>query len=171
LHLGVSVETSGAAGFGLSESLLKERACIATKENTVANNTFESSSDSISDAVPAFGDVASRVQKSASALGEKASELGRDAVEAIDARRGTAASGLEGAAAGLHRNADKLPANVGQLAHQAADKLDATAGYVRENTMQDALADLEAYVKAHPTQALLGAAVVGFCAGRMLSRD
>lgn len=137
----------------------------------MANNKFDSSADTINDAVTGLGDVASRVQKSASALGEKASELGRDAVDAIEARRGTAASGLEGAAAGLHRNADKLPANVSQLAHQAADKLDATAGYVRENTMQDALADLEAYVKAHPTQALLGAAVVGFVAGRMLSRD
>ena len=58
-----------------------------------------------------------------------------------------------------------------QFAHQAADKLGATADYVRENTMQDALSDLEAYVKAHPTQAILGAAVVGFCAGRLLSRD
>ena len=132
----------------------------------MANNKFDSSSDTINDAVTGLGDMASRVQKSASALGEKASDLGRDAVDAIEARRG-----LEGAAAGLHRNTDTLPANVSQLAHQAADKLDATAGYVRENTMQDALADLEAYVKAHPTQALLGAAVVGFCAGRMLSRD
>ena len=137
----------------------------------MANNKFDSTSDTINDAVTGLGDVASRVQKGASALGEKASELGHDAVDAIEARRDRAASGLEGAAAGLHRNADRLPANVSQLAHQAADKLDATAGYVRENTMQDALADLEAYVKAHPTQALLGAAVVGFCAGRMLSRD
>ena len=137
----------------------------------MANNKFESTSDSINDAVGGLGDVASRVQKSASTLGEKASELGRDAVDAIEARRGTAASGLEGAAAVLHRNADRLPGNVGPLAHQAADKLGATADYVRDNTMQDALADLGAYVKAHPTQALLGAAVVGFCAGRMLSRD
>jgi ElaB/YqjD/DUF883 family membrane-anchored ribosome-binding protein len=137
----------------------------------VPNKTFESASDTLGNAVPSIGDVASRMQERASALGEKASELGQDAVDAIDARRRTAASGLEGAAAGLHRNADKLPANVSQYAHQAADKLDATADYVRENTMQDALADLEAYVKAHPTQALLGAAVVGFCAGRLLSRD
>jgi ElaB/YqjD/DUF883 family membrane-anchored ribosome-binding protein len=136
----------------------------------VANNKFESS-DPISDAIPSIGDVTSRVQKSAAALSEKASELGQNAVDAIDARRGTAASRLEGAAAGLHRNADKLSANASQVAHQAADTLDATADYVRENTMRDALSDLAAYVKAHPTQALLGAAVVGFCAGRMLSRD
>jgi hypothetical protein len=39
----------------------------------VANNKFDSSSDAINDAVTGLGGVASRVQKSASALGEKAS--------------------------------------------------------------------------------------------------
>ncbi len=130
----------------------------------MANKTFESSSDSIRDA-------ASRAQERAAALGEKASEFAHDAVDAIDARRGAAASGLEGAAAGLHKKADKLSGNVSQFAHQAADTLDTTADYVRETTTRDALADIAAYVKAHPTQALLGAAVVGFFAGRMLSRD
>jgi len=137
----------------------------------VANNTFGTPSDTVSDAVPSLHDVASRVQDGASALAEKASAFGHDTVDAIDARRGTAASGLKSAAAGLHKNADNLPGNVSQFAHQTADKLSATADYVRDNTMQDAWADLEAYIKAHPTQALLGAAVVGFCAGRMLSRD
>ena len=137
----------------------------------MANNKFGTPSDTINDAIPSIHDVATRVQDGASALADKASSIGHDAVDAIDARRGTAASGLESAAAGLHKNADNLPGNVSQFAHQTADKLSATADYVRDNTMQDALADLEAYVKAHPTQALLGAAVVGFCAGRMLSRD
>lgn len=135
----------------------------------MANSTFGSPSDT--DAVPSIGDVALRMQEGASALGEKVSEFGHDAVDGIDARRGSAASGLESTAAGLHRNADKLPPNIGQFAHQAADKLSASADYVRENTMQDAWSDLEAYVKAHPTQALLGAAVVGFCVGRTLSQD
>ena len=135
----------------------------------MANSTFGSPSDS--DAVPSMGDAASRMQEAASALGDRVSEFGHDAVDAVDARRGTAASGLESAAAGLHRNADKLPPTVSRFAHQAADTLDATADYVREHTMQDAWSDLWTYVKAHPTQALLSAAIVGFCAGRMLSRD
>ena len=137
----------------------------------MANNTFGTPSDTVSDAVPSLHDVASRVQDGASALAEKASAFGHDTVDAIDARRGTAASGLKSAAAGLHKNADNLPGNVSQFAHQTADKLSATADYVRDNTVRDAWADLEAYVKTHPTQALLGAAVVGYCAGRMLSRD
>ena len=137
----------------------------------MANNTFDSHADAITDTIPSMGDVASRIQDKASALAGKAADFGHDAVETIDARRGSAASGLESAAAGLHRNADKLPDSVGQYAHQAADRLGATADYVRDNTMQDAAADLEAYVKAHPTQALIGAAIVGFFAARMLTRD
>jgi ElaB/YqjD/DUF883 family membrane-anchored ribosome-binding protein len=134
----------------------------------VANKKFESP---LSDSIPSLDDVASRVQKGASALGAKASELGRDAADAIYARRDTAASGLEDAGAGLRGNADKLSANVSPLAHQAADALDSAAGYVRENTTRDSLAGIGAYVKAHPTKAVVAAAVVGFCAGVMMSRD
>lgn len=136
----------------------------------MASNPFGSPSGTMSDAIPSVGDVASRVQGTASALGAKVSDFAHDAVDAIDARRGTAASGLQSAAAGLHTNADRLPARVGQFAHDAADKMSVTADYVRGHTMQDALADVSRYVTAHPTQALLGAAVVGFFTGRMLSR-
>ena len=38
-------------------------------------------------------------------------------------------------------------------------------------TLRDVVTDLKSYVKAHPTQALVGAAVVGFMAGRLLQRD
>jgi len=116
-------------------------------------------------------EVASQVKDEAAELGQKASEFGRTAVGALDARRGTAASGIDSAATALHANADKLPATVGKFAHQTADTLSATADYVRDNTMRDAMADLKSYVKAHPTQALVGAVVVGFMAGRLLQRD
>ena len=137
----------------------------------MANRPFESQHASIADTMPNMGDVASRIQETASALAGKAADFGHDALETLDARRGNAASGLENAAAGLHRNADKLPASVGQYAHQAADTLGATADYVRDNTTKDAASHLEAYVKAHPMQALIGAAVVGFFAARIVTRD
>lgn len=138
----------------------------------MANTTsFDPHTGAVTDTVPSMADVASRVRDTASTLAGKAADLGHDAVDTIDARRGSAASGLESAAAGLHRNADKLPVNVGQYAHRAADTLGSTAEYVRDNRVQDAAADLEAYVKAHPTQALIGAAIVGFFAARMFTRD
>jgi ElaB/YqjD/DUF883 family membrane-anchored ribosome-binding protein len=37
--------------------------------------------------------------------------------------------------------------------------------------MRDMFSDLEGYVKAHPTQALLGAVVMGLLVGRTMRRD
>jgi ElaB/YqjD/DUF883 family membrane-anchored ribosome-binding protein len=123
------------------------------------------------DGASTMSDVASRIQDTASELGQKASDLGHDAVDAIDARRGTAANGLDSAAAGVHANADKLPPSMSGFAHQAADGFGVSASYLRENKLGDMVADLEAYLKAHPGQALAGAVVLGFFAGRMLRRD
>lgn len=139
--------------------------------HALTNKPFGSPSDAISDATSSMREVASQVKDEAAELGQKASEFGRTAVGALDARRGTAASGIDSAATALHANADKLPATVGKFAHQTADTLSATADYVRDNTMRDVVTDLTSYVKAHPTQALVGAAVVGFMAGRLLQRD
>src|ERR1022692_658625 len=118
-----------------------------------------------------IGEVSSRVQDKAAELGHRASEFGHKAVGAIDAQRGSAANGLDSAAAGIHANADKLPPNVSGFAHQTADKLGATANYVRGNKLEDMVSDLGKYVKANPAQALIGALVVGFLAGRMLRRN
>jgi hypothetical protein len=117
------------------------------------------------------GSVADTISDAAASVGDKASELGQKAVDSIDARRGSAASGLDSAAAGIHANADKLPPSVGPYAHQAADTLEATADYVRDNKLRDMWSDVEGAIKAYPMQTLLGAVVVGFLAGRMLRRD
>jgi ElaB/YqjD/DUF883 family membrane-anchored ribosome-binding protein len=137
----------------------------------LTNKPFGSPSDAISDATSSMREAAAQAQEEAAELGKKASEFGRTAVGALDASRSTAASGIESAAGALHANADRLPVTVGKFAHQTADTLSATADYVRDNTMSDVVTDLKSYVKAHPTQALVGAAVVGFMAGRLLQRD
>jgi ElaB/YqjD/DUF883 family membrane-anchored ribosome-binding protein len=123
------------------------------------------------DTTSKIGDVASRVQDKAADLGHRASEIGQKAVGAIDAQRGAAASGLDSAAEGLHANASKLPSSVSPYAHQAANKLGDTADYVRGNRVQDMVSDLGKFVKANPTQAIVGALVIGFFAGRMLRRS
>jgi ElaB/YqjD/DUF883 family membrane-anchored ribosome-binding protein len=53
------------------------------------------------------------------------------------------------------------------VAAQAQKKV---TSYLREHDTQDMLADLRAYVKAHPTQALIGAAAFGFLAAALLRR-
>ena len=137
----------------------------------MTNKPFGSPSDAFSNATSSMHEGAVHVHEEAAALGQKASEFGRTAVGALDAQRSTAASGIESAATALHANADRLPATVGKFAHQTADTVSATADYVRDNTMRDVVTDLTSYVKAHPTQALVGAAVVGFMAGRLMQRD
>ena len=46
--------------------------------------------------------------------------------------------------------------------------MESTATYLREHDTQTMLNDIEAYVRGHPTQAVIGAVAVGFVLGRML---
>ncbi len=101
-------------------------------------------------------------------LKEKASEFGRKAADAIDGKVASAAIGLEQAAATLHGRADNLPGvdKVSSLAHSAADKLSATAGYFREHDVDRIKDDLKTLVKNNPGPSLLIAGVIGFFLGR-----
>jgi ElaB/YqjD/DUF883 family membrane-anchored ribosome-binding protein len=89
----------------------------------------------------------------------------------VDANRNVAAQGLEQAASTIRDKADSLPGGetVTDLAHTAADKLTATAGYVRETDVNTMMSDVETLVKNNPGPALLAAAVVGFLVGRAFS--
>ena len=57
------------------------------------------------------------------------------------------------------------------MAHTAADKLEATADYVREHDVKDMISDVERFVKDHPSQSLIAAAAVGFLVGRAFRRE
>jgi len=140
----------------------------------VANNEYGSYSsssgfdgDSISDAATGVKD---QVKDQAAKVKDQAAKYGQKAVEAVDASRSSAASSLENAAAGIRDNADRLPGGpqVGQFARQTADKLGATADYLREHEAKDIVSDFQSFLKAHPAQALIGAVVVGFLAGRSM---
>ncbi|MEO8369076.1 MAG: hypothetical protein ABI806_07755 [Candidatus Solibacter sp.] len=111
-------------------------------------------------------DVATQVK-------DKVANVGRAAAEKIDANLQSAASGLGNAASSLHENADSLPGGekVSEMAHAAADKLGATADYVREHDVSGMAADLERLVRNNPAPALLSAAVIGFLVGRAMSND
>lgn len=119
----------------------------------------------------AFNKVSGAVEQTKSKL----TEFGTAAAGKIDQNRAVAASGLEGAAATLHQQADRLPGGekVTQFAHTAADKLNATAGYVRQNDLNSMRSDIEELVKKNPGPSLLAAAALGFLIGRSLkgSRD
>jgi len=104
---------------------------------------------------------------------DKVANAGRAAADKIDANRQGAASGLESAANTLHQKADSLPGGekVSNLAHAAADKLGATADYVRRHDVSSMTSDLERIVRRNPGPALLTAVIAGFLVGRAMSND
>ena len=104
----------------------------------------------------------------ATQLKHKVSEYGRKAADKIDENMDSVASGLDKAAATLHGRAENLPGveKVSGLTHAAADKLSATAGYVREHDTNRMMADVTTLVKNNPGPSLLAAGVIGFLVGR-----
>jgi ElaB/YqjD/DUF883 family membrane-anchored ribosome-binding protein len=102
---------------------------------------------------------------------DKVSETATHVKDTVDANRNVAAQGLQQAASTIREKADSLPGGetVTDLAHTAADKLTATAGYVRETDVNTMMADVETLVKNNPGPALMAAAVVGFLVGRAFS--
>jgi ElaB/YqjD/DUF883 family membrane-anchored ribosome-binding protein len=102
---------------------------------------------------------------------DKVTETAAQVKDKVDANRNVAAQGLEQAASTIRDKADSLPGGetVTDLAHTAADKLTATAGYVRDTDVNTMMADVETLVKKNPGPALMAAAVVGFLVGRAFS--
>lgn len=93
---------------------------------------------------------------------DAAADLGRKTIESIDARRHPAAGTLDSTASTLHQQVDK----VAGVAHATADKLQATADYVREHDMTAMAKDVEGLVRRYPGQALAAALVLGVLVGR-----
>ena len=58
-----------------------------------------------------------------------------------------------------------------RLARETVAGVQRGADYFRNNGIQQVADDLRDYAKSNPTQALIGAAVLGFCLGRLMSRD
>lgn len=130
-------------------------------------------STTFSDDITGDESVTDRVSDVASQVKRKVSDMGRTAVDKVDDGRNAAASGLESAASTLHQNAESLPGGekVTELAHTAADKLTATADYVREHDVNSMMSDVERLVKNNPGPALLAAGVIGFLVGRAFRND
>ena len=128
-------------------------------EDVVANNEFGSSGFD-SDAV---ADAAGRAQDAAKRYGQRA-------MDAVESGRQTAASTLDSAASGIRSKADTLPGgdDVSRFARRAADRIGGAAQYLRDHEVKDMMSEVRDFIKEHPAQALVGAVVVGFLAGRSM---
>jgi uncharacterized protein YjbJ (UPF0337 family) len=104
---------------------------------------------------------------------DQAKGLGRKVRGKIEQSRTPAADRLEDAASVLHARAEKLPGveTVARWAHGTADKMQATADYVRGHDMGDMMADVKTFARKHPGASLLTAAVLGFFITRAFRRE
>jgi len=100
-------------------------------------------------------------------LADASSRLQDKASGALHNGRIAVADGLDGAAARLNDGGDR----VAGAAHDAADKLEVSANYVRKNNRGAMLRDMQDIVKAHPGKVVIGAVVLGFLAGRAFRRS
>lgn len=96
---------------------------------------------------------------------DKTQEFGREAINKIEDNRVSAAGALRNAASSLHENADKLP-NVPDIAHSAAERVDAVATYLQGHDTKQMMADMETVVRRNPGPSLLVAGALGFLIGR-----
>lgn len=109
-----------------------------------------------------------KITEAATTAKDKVSDAGRQAVGKVDEKRGPAADALDSAASTLHEKAEDLPGGetVRNVAHSAAEKLESTAGYIREHDVRAMFSDVEDIVKRNPGPSLLIAAAIGFLVGR-----
>jgi ABC-type transporter Mla subunit MlaD len=114
--------------------------------------------------------LAAKLSDSTTQLKDKVSEFGRKAADAIDENLDSVAGGLDKAAVTLHGRAENLPGvdKLSGLAHSAADKLSAGAGYVREHDVKRMMTDVKTLVRNNPGPSLLVVGIIGFLVGRAL---
>ena len=132
---------------------------------------------SIDEMAAKMSDTAQSVKETmtdaANSARQKVAETGRQTTGRIDEKRGPTADALQNAASTLHEKAEDLPGgqSVKSAAHSAADKLESTAGYIREHDIRAMLSDVEDVVKRNPGPSLLIAAGIGFLIGRAFRED
>ena len=108
-----------------------------------------------------------QISETAADVKGKVTDFGRKAADRIDGSRESAAVTLEKTATSIHSGGDQLSGVV----HSAADKVQATADYVRRTDLKGMAEDVQDIVKRYPGQALAAAAVLGFLVARGLRRS
>ena len=127
------------------------------KENE-ATQLGDEAADMARNAKESLSDAAKTVK-------DKTQEFGRDAMNKIEENRVSAAGALHSAASTMHQKADKLP-NGPDLAHSAADRVEAVASYLQGHDTKQMMADVETVVRRNPGPSLLVAGALGFLIGR-----
>jgi ElaB/YqjD/DUF883 family membrane-anchored ribosome-binding protein len=142
---------------------------MATMNDPLATSDFNTNTG-MND-TSANGGVKAKLNDATSHVKNTAADFGRSAVQGIDRNLKSAANALESTASTLR---SKLPTEGGKVsgvAQTAADKLDATAQYLKTHDSHDLMMGVESWARRNPGAALGGALAVGFFIGMSLNRD
>jgi ElaB/YqjD/DUF883 family membrane-anchored ribosome-binding protein len=117
--------------------------------------------------------IADRAEAAAERVSDSADGMRRSAERAFDSRRKGAADSLSSAASRLNRRADDLPGvqQASRAAHKTAERLEATAEYLRTHDSKAMAGNVMDLVRKHPGKSLAIAAAVGFLAARSMRSD
>jgi ElaB/YqjD/DUF883 family membrane-anchored ribosome-binding protein len=130
-----------------------------------ARQTTEELQRDLREAREQAGRVAADAKETVS---QTASQAAEKATEMADQAREKTAGGMESAADTVREQVAGKGGIQETVGTTAADTMEKTASYLRENDTQAMLNDIENYVREHPAQAVLGAVAVGFLVGRIL---
>jgi ElaB/YqjD/DUF883 family membrane-anchored ribosome-binding protein len=100
---------------------------------------------------------------------ESIEELGRSANQKLDEARGETGAALHSAAASVRSTGRDSSAAIRNCSTQTADRLDATASYVEDHDLGDAVDGLRRFARRHMTGSVVAAAALGVLAGAFLS--
>lgn len=121
-----------------------------------------------SEQVSSASGTAARMKRN---LGDKAKEakealadLGQKAADRLEGSSQSTSVALERTATALHSGSDQ----VSGLGHSAAERLRASADYLRETDLQTIGEDIQGLVRRYPGPSLAAAAVLGFLIARGL---
>jgi ElaB/YqjD/DUF883 family membrane-anchored ribosome-binding protein len=109
-----------------------------------------------------------KAQELGSATAEKMGEVGSKLHDTADMGVNRAAEGLDQASTQLREKASEMGGVQEKLGVRMADGLDKTSGYLREHEAQEIMTDVEKFVREHPMQAAVTAAVAGYVIAKVL---
>ena len=114
-------------------------------------------------------EVKDNVQHAAAKAQTKVNSMADEAVAKVDEKRESAAGAMRGAADTLHKVAGGGGKAV-QAAYAAGRQLEASADFLHGHDLRGSLGEAEQFVKSHPAESLIAAAVAGFLVGRVVRK-
>jgi ElaB/YqjD/DUF883 family membrane-anchored ribosome-binding protein len=117
----------------------------------------------LTEAVSQVGETIAEAKEAAEAVARSAGQ------QLHQARRDTAGA-LHTAASSVRTTGCRGADAIGRVAEGTADKLDATASYIQEHDLGNAITSMRRFGRRHPTTTLVTGIAIGMLAGSLVTR-